>query len=100
MNSTTLTVESSAALPAIFETVRERKPTEISIFGHTDAIGSEERNIKLSAERARAVEVILRKRDPDLGRIDVQFFGSQEPMIPMPPRAAEPRNRRAEIVIL
>ena len=100
LDSASLTAESSAMLPTIFAAVRDRKPTEISIFGHTDAIGPEERNIKLSAERAKAVENLLRKRDPDLGRIDVQFFGSQEPLIRTPPRAAEPRNRRAEIMIL
>jgi outer membrane protein OmpA-like peptidoglycan-associated protein len=100
LDSTALTAESSAVLPAIFEAVRQRKPTEISILGHTDAIGPEARNLKLSAERARAVENILRKQDPDLGRIDVQFFGSQEPLIPTPPNATEPRNRRAEIQIL
>ena len=100
LDSAALTAESSAVLPAIFEAVRERKPTEISIFGHTDAIGTEERNIKLSAERAKAVENILRKRDADLGHIEVQSFGSQEPLIPTPRRTAEPRNRRAEIVIL
>jgi outer membrane protein OmpA-like peptidoglycan-associated protein len=99
-DSTTLTPESRAVLPAIVEAVRERKPTEISIFGHTDAIGTERRNVKLSAERARAVENILRRYDPDLGHVDVQFFGSQEPLIPTPPHAAEPRNRRAEIQIL
>ena len=87
-------------LPTLFQAVRDRKPTEISIFGHTDATGAEDRNIKLSAERAKAVESILRKRDPALDRIEVQFFGSREPLIPTSPHAAEPRNRRVEIMIL
>lgn len=100
LDSTALTSESNARLPVVFEAVRERKPTEISIFGHTDATGSDARNIGLSAERARAVENILRKHDPDLGNIEVQFFGSQEPLVPSAPRAPEPRNRRAEIMIL
>jgi outer membrane protein OmpA-like peptidoglycan-associated protein len=100
LDSTALTAESKTKLPALFEAVRERKPTEISIFGHTDAIGTQARNVKLSAERAKAVENILRKRDPDLGNIEVQFFGSQEPLVPSAPHAPEPRNRRAEIMIL
>jgi peptidoglycan-associated lipoprotein len=100
LDSVALTPESNAILPTLFEAVREHKPTEISIFGHTDAIGSEERNVKLSADRARAIETILRKRDPDLGQITVQSFGSQEPLIPSAPHVPEPRNRRAEIIIL
>ena len=100
LDSATLTEESRARLPEVFAAVRERKPTEISIFGHTDAIGAQERNVKLSAERAQTVEKLLRERDPDLGRIDVRFFGSTEPLIPTPPNHAEPRNRRAEIMVL
>jgi outer membrane protein OmpA-like peptidoglycan-associated protein len=100
LDSTILTEESKAQLPALFEAVRRRKPTEISIFGHTDAIGTEAHNVKLSAARAQVVEGLLRNRDPDLGHIDVKFFGSKEPLFPSAPRAAEPRNRRAEIMVL
>ena len=100
LDSTGLTQQSKAMLPAVFETVRERKPTEISIFGHTDSIGSEQWNFKLSADRAKAVEKILRQRDPGLGRIEIQFFGDKEPLVPTAPHVPEPRNRRAEIVIL
>ena len=100
LGSTVLTEKSKALLPAVFEAVRERKPTEISIFGHTDSIGSEKWNFKLSAHRARAVEKILRKRDSGLGHIEIQFFGDKEPLVPSAPHVPEPRNRRAEIVIL
>ena len=100
LDKTVLTEESKALLPTVLEAIRERKPTEITIFGHTDAIGSEKHNFKLSADRARAVENILRKADPGLDRIDVQFFGEKEPMIPSDSRVPEPRNRRAEIMVL
>jgi peptidoglycan-associated lipoprotein len=100
LDKTGLTEESKALLPAVFEAVRERKPTEITIFGHADATGSEKRNVILSANRARAVAEILRKHDPSLGRIDVQFFGDKEPLVPSSPQVPEPRNRRAEIMIL
>ena len=100
LDGTELTEESNALLSTVFAAVHERKPTEITIFGHTDALGPEERNVRLSAERAKAVERILRKRDPGLGRVDLQSFGSREPLVPSAPRAAEPRNRRAEIMIL
>jgi len=100
LDSIVLTEESKAKLPALYEAVRQRKPTEISIFGHTDAIGTEEHNVKLSAARARAVESLLRKWYPDLGNVAVKFFGSKEPLFPSAPQTAEPRNRRAEIMVL
>lgn len=100
VNRTVLTEESKAQIPAVLEAVRERKPTEITIFGHADATGSEKHNIKLSADRANAVANLLRKDDPSLDHIDVQFFGDKAPLVPSDSRTPEPRNRRAEVMIL
>lgn len=100
LNKTVLTEESKAQLPAVLEAVRERKPTEITIFGHTDSTGTPEYNQKLSADRARIVAELLRKRDPSLDKIDVQWFGDQVPLYPTDGKKAEPRNRRAEVMIL
>lgn len=95
-----LTGPSKAQLPELFAAIEARKPTEISIFGHTDSIGSDEFNLQLSARRAHAIEKILRKHDPTLGPIEIRYFGDQDPLIPTPPNAPERRNRRAEVVVL
>ncbi len=100
LDKTVLTEESKAQLPEVFEAVRARKPTEITIFGHADATGSERRNFALSADRAKIIADMLRKHDPSLDHIDVQFFGDKAPLIPSDSRVPEPRNRRAEIMIL
>ena len=100
LNRTALTDESRAQLPAVLQAVRERKPTEITIFGHADSTGTEQYNVKLSAERARMIANLLRKDDPTLDHIDVQYFGDKVPLVPSDGRASEPRNRRAEIQIL
>lgn len=99
LDKTELTEESKAMLPALFGAVRERKPTTITVFGHADAIGSQERNLKLSADRAEAAAQLLRANDPTLNDIEVQFFGDTKPMTPSGARASEPRNRRVEILI-
>jgi outer membrane protein OmpA-like peptidoglycan-associated protein len=100
LDKTTLTEESKAMLSEVMAAVQERKPTEISIFGHTDATGSESHNFKLSADRAKAIESLLKKNDPTLDHIDVQFFGDKVPAVPGDARTPEPRNRRAEVQIL
>jgi peptidoglycan-associated lipoprotein len=94
-----LTEESKTMIPAVIAALRERKPTEVSIYGHADAIGTERRNDRLSAERARVVAHLLKKEEPDLGHIQTQYFGDKTPLIQSGARA-EPRNRRAEVVIL
>lgn len=100
LDKTVLTEESKALLPELFAAVRERKPTEITIFGHADATGPEKHNFALSAERARTIANLLRKNDPSLDSIDVQYFGAKAPLIPSDSRVPEPRNRRAEVMIL
>ena len=70
------------------------------IFGHADAVGTEQRNIKLSADRANAIATLLRKTDPSLDRIDVQYFGDKAPLVPSDPGKPQPKNRRAEIMVL
>jgi peptidoglycan-associated lipoprotein len=95
-DKTVLTEESRAQIPAVMKAIRERKPTEITIFGHADASGSEKHNYKLSADRARAIAALLKKSDPDLDKIDVQYFGEKAPLVSSDPA----RNRRAEIMIL
>lgn len=99
-DKTVLTDESKALLPALLHAVRSRKPTEIIVSGHADASGSEERNAQLAAERARFVADLLRRADPALERIELQSFGDRMPLVPSRSRGAEPRNRRAEILIL
>jgi peptidoglycan-associated lipoprotein len=98
-DSMELTAESRKLLPQVLQVVRDRLPTEVTVFGYADASGTAEYNLALSAERARAVEKLLRQIDPALP-VEVQYFGDKAPLVPTPPGVREPRNRRAEIVIL
>ncbi len=100
LDRTVLTDASKAQLADVLRTARERKPTEITVYGHADGSGSDARNLKLSAERARVVVDLLRAHDPGLGPVELQFFGDKAPLVPAPPGAPEPRNRRVEIQIL
>ncbi len=98
-DSMDLTPESRQQLPEVFEAVRERLPTEVTVFGYTDSVGAPEYNLALSAERARAVAAMLRKIDPDLP-VEVEYFGDKAPLVPARRGQPEPRNRRAEIFVL
>jgi outer membrane protein OmpA-like peptidoglycan-associated protein len=99
LDRTTLTDESKAMLSQVIDAARQRKPTEITIFGHTDSTGSEKHNMKLSQDRANAVARMLQKEDPSFDRIQLQYFGDNKPLIQSGSKA-EPRNRRAEVQIL
>lgn len=98
LDSTELTAQSKALLPQVLDSARARQPTRITVYGHADATGNERHNLQLSEARARAVLGALRRAHPNLGDIELQWFGEQLPLLPDNPR--DPRNRRAEIVIL
>ena len=98
-DSMELTPESRRRLPEVLDTVRGRLPTEVTVFGYAESVGTPEYNLALSAERARAVAAMLKKIDPDLP-VQVQYFGDKAPLVPTRPGVPEPRNRRAEIFVL
>lgn len=95
-----LTEESKAQLPAVLAAIRERSPTEVTIFGHADPSGTRERNLRLSAERAQAVADWIRFAEPTLVRIRVQHFGDTKPPGGGDAGADLSEHRRAEIQIL
>jgi outer membrane protein OmpA-like peptidoglycan-associated protein len=95
-----LTEASKATLATVLAAVKQRKPTEVTIFGHADPSGSRERNLRLSAERAQAVADWLRAADPTLDAISVQYFGDRQPPGDADAGTDPARFRRAEIQIL
>lgn len=97
LDKTELTEESKTLVPSMLRVVRARKPARITIFGHADATGTHESNLKLSAERAEAAADLLRASDPTLKNIDLQYFGDTKPSTGL--RASDAKNRRVEILI-
>ncbi len=100
LDSTTMTEASKARIPEILESVRSRRPTEVTVYGHADATGTESHNDRLSDARARAVAELLRKGDPTLEHVEIRACGDRIPLVPSDSHGPEPRNRRAEVVIL
>jgi outer membrane protein OmpA-like peptidoglycan-associated protein len=95
-----LTEESTAQLPGVVDAFKAHAPAKVYIIGHTDRTGSNEINMKISLERAKSVEQMLRAASRDFERIEVRSFGENDPLVPTADGVAEPRNRRVEILIL
>lgn len=94
---TELTPESQA----VFETVRNQilaMPTaNVVVIGHTDRVGSQQRNDALSLKRAQWVRARLIAAGIPKDRIEAVGRGEREPLIPTADGVAEPENRRVEI---
>ena len=76
-----------------------RSGGEIVVTGHTDRQGSLEANDQLSLERAQAIRTLLIERGFKPELIDAVGRGEREPVVPTDDEVAEPRNRRAVIVV-
>ncbi|MBQ9705267.1 MAG: OmpA family protein, partial [Paludibacteraceae bacterium] len=72
---------------------------KIRIIGHTDAVGSEESNQRLSEGRAAAVRADLMARGVDASRIEAEGRGETEPVADNDTEEGRSRNRRVEFVI-
>ena len=74
--------------------------TTIRIIGHTDNVGSEAYNQRLSEARARAVADYLESRGVSASRIRTEGRGESEPRASNATEAGRQLNRRVEMLIV
>ncbi len=69
-----------------------------AVEGHTDSLGTEEHNDRLSSERAGRVKEFLIARGVQSGRLDAVGRGEEHPVAPNAIATGRQRNRRVEII--
>ena len=94
-----LTPESSAELAEVLAHATERPGGEVVVIGHTDRVGAAEANDALSLQRAQAVRQLVVERGFEPARVEAVGRGERQPLVATADDVAEPRNRRAEIVV-
>jgi len=94
-----LTNESLNKLPLIYELIKERAPCDVNIIGHTDTVGSQATNLKLSFKRAQEIKRWILSRNADLNNLSVESYGEKDLLIPTKDEVSEPKNRTVEIFI-
>jgi outer membrane protein OmpA-like peptidoglycan-associated protein len=97
--STDVTLDSQSTLAALFAEVAQRQAVEVQVTGHTDRVGTDARNDRLSLERAQAVREMLLQRGLKASFIRAVGRGEREPLVPTPDEQPEPRNRRVEVIV-
>jgi outer membrane protein OmpA-like peptidoglycan-associated protein len=72
----------------------------VSILGHTDSYGSDEKNLQLSTERAEAAkQYLLANSNLAASRIDAVGYGESKPLANNETAEGRTINRRIEVVI-
>ena len=98
-NSVDVTPSSRPALDALFAEVAKRAAVEVQVTGHTDRVGSEADNDRLSLQRAEAVRAMLIQSGIRAGLLRAVGRGEREPLMATADEQPEPRNRRVEVIV-
>ena len=72
----------------------------IEIGAHTDDVGGDDYNIKLSIRRAQSVVIYLNKKGIKNIRFEAKGFGKSKPLSPNDSDESRALNRRVELIIL
>ncbi len=96
----TLTQESNAELDRLVKLLKDVPNLQIEIAGHTDNVGSESMNKKLSHDRAQAVVDYLVKHGISKSRLVAKGYGSSQPVASNKTAKGRQQNRRTVFVIL
>lgn len=74
---------------------------KVRVEGHTDNLGPEDLNLRLSDKRAAAVRRwLVEKGGVDAGRLEAKGFGPTQPIAPNTSREGRAKNRRVDFKIL
>lgn len=98
-NSATLKPESARAIAQVAALLESEASLKVYVVGHTDTVGNDDANLKLSRERAQSVVQSL-VRTHGIAASRLEAFGNG-PFAPVAPNANEDgraRNRRVELV--
>jgi len=98
-NTTKLTHESKNLLSGVQKTIKSRNSNEVYIVGHTDLVGTEAYNDRLSSRRANHVRDLLVSSGIKPKTLFVSSYGKARPLVPTKDQVSEPRNRRVEVIV-
>lgn len=96
-DSAELTDTAKQNLDAVAEIFIEFPDTDLMIEGHTDSVGNDDYNMKLSKRRAESVVNYLKAHGVTARRFSVEAFGETRPRFSNDTKENQAKNRRVEI---
>ena len=99
-NKYDLQPESGTELDAVVQLMKDNPTLRIQISGHTDNSGNAADNLKLSANRARAVTAYLTGKGIASDRLVSKGWGDTKPIAENSTPEGRARNRRTELKVI
>jgi OmpA-OmpF porin, OOP family len=92
--------ESYKVLDELVEFMQRKQDEKIEIGGHTDDVGSDESNLKLSLDRANTVRAYLLTKGIAPDRVTAKGYGATMPIADNGTAEGRAQNRRTEVTVL
>ena len=99
-NSYDIQPQFQATLNEVAQTLNAYPSTIIDVLGHTDSVGSDAYNQRLSEQRAQAVANYLTARGINPARIATRGYGESMPIADNSTEMGRAANRRVEIKVV
>ena len=99
-NSSALTADSQAGIQMLVEFLRRNPELKVELAGHTDNVGNEAYNQKLSSSRAESVRKALVENGIEENRLTAKGFGASKPLAPNDSDENRAMNRRTEMIVI
>lgn len=96
----TLSSEAMQNIDNLAASLNKYPDTDIMVIGHTDAVGTDALNNRLSLERANSVKNYAISKGVDLTRLKTSGKGEGEPIASNDTDEGRTQNRRVEVVIV
>jgi outer membrane protein OmpA-like peptidoglycan-associated protein len=98
-NKSNLTPAGKEKVADAAKIMKDNPSIHVEVGGHTDSIGSDAYNQKLSERRARTVADELQHDGISASRLTVRGYGERKPIADNKTEAGRARNRRVELVV-
>lgn len=99
-NSATITTDSYNVLNQVVGVLQENPKFNILVEGHTDNVGSDAHNLKLSLDRANAVKTYFMTKGIEETRLTTNGKGENKPIADNSTEVGKGANRRVEIHLI
>ncbi len=96
-NKASLQAESASTLNKAAALLAKAAAIKVEVQGHTDNVGADDYNMKLSAARAATVSTWLAQHGVAAGRLTSRGYGKTEPVADNGSDAGRAKNRRVEL---
>jgi outer membrane protein OmpA-like peptidoglycan-associated protein len=100
VNSAELNSSSYEELDRLVKLMNDNPKLKIEIAAHTDNVGSDAYNLRLSKRRAKSVSDYLLEKNINPDRLISQGYGKSKPLVPNDTEENKALNRRVEIKII